>query len=502
MAKIIVIGGGVGGLSAGIYGALAGHSVTVIERHGVAGGNLTGWRRGGYTIDNCIHWLTGTNPATDTYKTWVDLGALGDTEIIKCNTLYTYSDGARRFSLTRDLDEVERRMLEISPMDRREILALVRAVRALQGYSGIGGPKHDRGMRPREILSAAPALLRYYNSNCLELSRRFKSPLLSGFIRSFLGECFSSLALVLVFAHFTAGNADLPRGGSIEMAKRIADRFKSLGGELILNAEVTKVNHRDGVAYSALLADGREINGDYFVFTADPMPNYEKLFSLPLPASLKKSYDRGDMLRFSSYHTAFAVDGTLPFSGDYVFPLPDRSKIKLMADNLILRDFSHEPSYSPEGKSILQTLVFVNEPSSKAFISLKKKDEESYKIRKERLAGETKKAIEEHFPSLAGRLELIDVWTPSTYERYTGAQIGSYMGFALPKKCIPKRSSSEIPELENAFLATQWQLAPGGLPTAAELGKLAIKKICAKEAAKFKRKGLRRRYRPRPAMQS
>ena len=249
-------------------------------------------------------------------------------------------------------------------------------------------------------------------------------------------------------------------------------------------------------------SDGREIKGDYFVFTCDPKPNYEKIFSLPLPSSLKKAYERVDMIRFSSYHTAFAVDGELPFSGDYVFPLPDRLKIKLMTDNLILREFSHEPSFAPKGKSILQTLVFLNEPACKSFIALKAKDRESYNIRKARLAEETKKAIVEHLPSLEGRLELLDVWTPSTYERFTGAEIGSYMGFALPKKYIPKKSPSDIPELENAFLATQWQMAPGGLPTAAELGKIAIKKICAKEAAKFRTRGFKRKVCPRPATQS
>lgn len=502
MAKIIVIGGGVGGLSAGIYGAMAGHSVTVIEKHGTAGGNLTGWKRDGYTIDNCIHWLTGTNPVTDTYKTWVDMGAIGDTEIVKCNTLYTYSDGARRFSLTRDLDEVERRMLEISPSDRREILALTRAVRALQGYSGIGGKLHNRGIRAHELVPSLPSLYRYYRSNCRELSLRFKSPLLSGFIRSFLGDCFSAIALVFVFAHFTAGNADLPRGGSIEMARKIAERFKALGGELILKTEVKKINHTAGVARSVLLSDGREIEGDYFIFTCDPMPNYEKIFSLPLPKSLMKSFQRRDMIRFSSYHTAFGVDGDLPFTGDYVFPLPDRMKVKLMADNLILREFSHEPSFSPEGKSILQTIVFLNEPTCKSFIELKEKDEEAYKTRKARLAEETQKAIEEHFPSLCGKLTLLDTWTPATYKRFTNAEIGSYMAFALPKKYIPKRSSSEIPELKNVFLATQWQLAPGGLPTAANLGCVAIQRICSMEKARFRMRHFVRNTRPRPATQS
>ena len=77
MANILIIGGGVSGLSAGIYAQMHGHHAIVCEQHFIPGGNLTGWDRGGYHIDNCIHWLTGTNPSSPLYPMWEDLGALG-----------------------------------------------------------------------------------------------------------------------------------------------------------------------------------------------------------------------------------------------------------------------------------------------------------------------------------------------------------------------------------------------------------------------------------------
>ena len=499
MAKIVVIGGGVGGLSAGIYGAMAGHDVTVIEKHSTSGGNLTGWRREGYTIDNCIHWLTGTNPATETYKTWVDLGALGDgVKVVKCDRLYTYSLGNREISLCRDLKELEKRMLEISPSDRGEILALMRAVRAIQGYSGIGGEHHDRGVRPSELIFSAPALIKYFSSTCLDLSRRFKSPLLSGFIRYFLGDCFAAIALVFVFAHFTAENGDLPDGGSIRMAERMEERFLSLGGRLILKNAVEKINHAEGEAYSVSLSDGTSVYGDYFIFCCDPKPNYEKLLSLPLPKPLSRLYSRRDLIRFSSYHAAFYADGAVPFKGDYVFKLSDKHAVKLNCDRLILREFSHEPSFAPEGKSIIQAMVFIGEPACRAFIELRKKSPEEYAKRKRRLGMEMLSAIEEKFPELSGKIGLLDTWTPATYERFTGAEIGSYMSFALPKRYIPRSIPADVCQIKNVLLATQWQMAPGGLPTAASFGKLAIKKIAALERAAEKARARSRLSRPRP----
>ena len=57
--KVAIIGGGVAGLTAGIYLQKDGFNVEIFEKCGVVGGNLTGWKRNGYQIDNCIHWLTG-----------------------------------------------------------------------------------------------------------------------------------------------------------------------------------------------------------------------------------------------------------------------------------------------------------------------------------------------------------------------------------------------------------------------------------------------------------
>ena len=99
MAEILIIGGGVAGLSAGIYAQLNGHHATICERQKMTGGNLTGWQRGEYHIDNCIHWLTGTNPNTNLYKMWTDLGALGDVKVYQPDLLYTYEEGGVRLSL-------------------------------------------------------------------------------------------------------------------------------------------------------------------------------------------------------------------------------------------------------------------------------------------------------------------------------------------------------------------------------------------------------------------
>jgi phytoene desaturase len=58
MSRIVVIGAGVGGLTAAIRLATAGHSVVVHERSGVAGGKLGGYERDGFRFDTGPSLLT------------------------------------------------------------------------------------------------------------------------------------------------------------------------------------------------------------------------------------------------------------------------------------------------------------------------------------------------------------------------------------------------------------------------------------------------------------
>ena len=64
MQKLIIIGGGVAGLSAGIYGRLHGLETEIYERNAQAGGECIAWTRGGYLFDGCIHWLMGSKPGS------------------------------------------------------------------------------------------------------------------------------------------------------------------------------------------------------------------------------------------------------------------------------------------------------------------------------------------------------------------------------------------------------------------------------------------------------
>lgn len=73
--------------------------------------------------------------------------------------------------------------------------------------------------------------------------------------------------------------------------------------------------------------------------------------------------------------------------------------------------------------------------------------------------------------------KLLDVWTPVTYNRYCNSFHGAYMGFIVSKNAKNKTVAGKIKGLSNVFIASQWLMGPGGLPTAAAMGKFAAQRI-------------------------
>lgn len=477
MKEILIIGGGVAGLSAGIYAQLNGCHAVICEQHRIPGGCLTAWDREGYHIDNCIHWLTGTNPHSDLYALWRELGVLTeDTAIYEREALYTFAGGKQRLSLSRDLNAFHAAMLALSPRDEREIRRFTDAIRTLQGALGMAGKAHDEVYSPAKLIAGLPDLVRYYRLSLRQLADRFTHPVIRHFLLSFLPEGFGTLGLLYVFANFCGGSADLPLGGSEVMAQRLTDRFLSLGGTLLTGKRAVRLTADGRRAVSVTVSDGEVLLADAFIVTADPAQVFGTLTDRPMPRALRLRYER--LRRFSAYHCAFACElPAPPFEGDVTLLIPKELQKKMHSRYLLVRCDSHEGDYAPAGRSLIQVMVYCGEKTSRALIRARKTDRQAYADFKDTTAQIIRRLLEEQYPALAGTLRVIDTWTPASYRRYVGSQIGSFMSFALPEKYLPLEMSNTVRGFDNVMLAGQWLQPPGGLPIAALSGKHAVERI-------------------------
>ena len=124
--KIVIIGGGIGGLSAGIYALKAGYDAAIYEKNPVAGGECMGWNRKGYHIDNCIHWLTGTDEKTDLWKVWNTLGAIDEnTAYVDEGKFYSSILDGKELTLWNDLEKTRNELIAFAPEDKKKILDIL-----------------------------------------------------------------------------------------------------------------------------------------------------------------------------------------------------------------------------------------------------------------------------------------------------------------------------------------------------------------------------------------
>lgn len=102
--KLIIIGAGIAGLSAGYFARKNGFEVEIYEKNSIVGGECIGWDRERYHIDGCIQWLTGTKEGTDINDLWKEVGALEDSKVIQLDEFIRFNLGGEEIVFWRDLE--------------------------------------------------------------------------------------------------------------------------------------------------------------------------------------------------------------------------------------------------------------------------------------------------------------------------------------------------------------------------------------------------------------
>lgn len=495
MKKIIIIGGGVAGLSAGIYALQAGFETEIYEKNSHAGGQCTGWNRNGYFIDNCVHWLTGTKKGSDLYKTWENVGVLGNNvNVLQPDSFYSVELNGEKITLWKDLERTEKEMLALSPDDKKEIRKFIAHTRMAETMRMPTEKAMDM-MNPFEIImfglsmgDMGKVMKEYGRINIEELSERFKHPLLKCLIKDFMAKEYLAYSLIVSYATFTSGNGGIPEGGSREMAMRMEKRFTDLGGKLVTHTSVAKIKLGElKKAEGIELEDGRLITGDYIICACDPDVTFHHLLDESImDKKLKAVYDdRKNNPVFSSFHIAFGVDGMLEeLSETLLFECEPLKIGTQIPHRMSLKNYaSYGPGMAPEGKTVIQS-QFIQYEQDYDYWEALAQDKRAYEAEKMAIANEVLQRIEAKFPNYWGKIDIIDVWTPMTYHRYCNAYHGAYMSFITTIGSQTTMFSGNIRSLDNVVLGSQWQMNPGGLPTAVLMGKFAVQRIQKKEKSR------------------
>lgn len=490
MKKVLIIGGGISGLSAGIFAQKNGYNSIILERHLIPGGECTGWDRQGYHIDNCIHWMVGTKPGTETYQLWEELGALGpDIPLIEHKAFLRFdSRKGESFHVWNDLSRMEEELIQLSPADAKYIRRVVEDIRHYAVIESVT----DRPMEQRSpweramyywsIRHAILPHIRHAKQSILQLSKRFHNQFIGRTMLAYMPETFYAEALLYMYAVVASGKAGIPKGGSRAMVYRMKDKYEALGGELRCRAEVKRILIEDHQAKGVELNDGTILQADVVIASCDPHVTLHHLLEDRYPDSyFKARYEDNKKYPLFSHACLYFGCSTqmeqedadsVAFRTREPFVMAGREQ-----DILLVKSYQYEPGFAPEGHTVLQVMIQQNEADYHYYENLRNTDLAAYKTEKQRIGEYIRKELEVHFPELKDHLQLIEFTTSYSLTRFCRAYKGCYMPFVTRPRVNRVFHNGRIRGLSHFYLAGQWLQPPGGLINAAITGKFAVQRM-------------------------
>lgn len=486
MKKVIIIGGGISGLTAGILLQKKGFKTVIYEKNNVIGGLCSGWKKDGYFIDNCIHWLTGTNKNSSLYKLWEEVGALGnDVNLYEKEMMFRSKLNGEVLTFWRDKERTRKEMLELSITDSDEINKFIDAIYKTESMSSPVDKPFDK-MKINELLKLVKSVRQigevmkeYKNMDLNDLAKRFKHPLIRQAFIDYIPSNYQAIAFISSYGTITSGNGDVPKGGSLQMAMRMKQKYQENGGSIIFGNEVKKINLGKKKVTSITLDNGEIIDADYVICACDPSIIFSSLLDASfMPKGLKKMYKEREKYPVNSaFQIAFGVDGKYDeLTGTTMFTCDPITIGKSCKERMSVQAHDFEPTFSPDNKMIIQSSFVQNETDYAYWESLFN-NPTLYNQEKERLGNEVLKRLLKEYPYLKNKVHILDVWTPVSYVKRCKCYHGAYMSFVMSKYGKRIIVPGKIKKVKNIFLASQWLMAPGGLPTAVTMGKFAAWRV-------------------------
>ena len=447
MMDVVVIGAGVGGLTAAALLARSGLRVVVFEAESQVGGYLAGFERRGFRFSSSIEWLNQCGP-----KGFVRtiFGHLGDTppDCPPLHRIQRFKSDRFDYLLTSDPRQLCAELVRDFPEAESGIRALFRdgehLARRLElldarivGGTTLGGV--NRALRGLQMLGWSLPILGYLRTPVEKGLHRYFGT--SGGADLFVGHDSLMAVMVSIGWAFSGNFQGCPPGGSQAIATWLGERVSGAGSEVLLNRRVEEVLLDDqGAASGVRLADGLEVKAHYVIAACDSLHLYQRMLpSGTVPEHLQESLARADLYP-SSFTLYLGLDcpaAELGFGEEALHLM--RSGATRAEHNsgdpqrctlVVLAPSQRDPSLAPPGKGTLTihcSADFGYENCWRTEPGLVRGA--AYRTLKKEFADILIDRVEAVFaPGLRQHIEVMEAATPVTFWRYTGNARGSFSG--------------------------------------------------------------------------
>lgn len=415
---VVVIGSGLGGLTAANILARDGRNVLLLEQHYKLGGLATWFKRpGGSIFDISLHgfpqgmiksckryWsreiadkivpLEGVrfdNPMfslTTTYNRQDFTELLTSQFEIEAETVSTFFDTARGMNFYDDQDKTTRQLFDEFFPGREDVIRLL--------------------MEP----------ITYANGSTLE------DP---------------AITYGIVFSNFMSKGVYTFKGGTDQLVKSMEKEMKANQVDVRIRCDVEKINVRNGRVHSVVV-DGREIRTDSVVSNANLRST---IFDLVGEEYLDKQFvddAREVRLNNSSTQVYMALkpgESVDRDTGDLLFSSTAETfrTDLLLSKDITSRTFSF---YYPDMRPSRDDRHFIVSSTNANYSDWNDLNKEEYEAAKVDLLETTLEALEVYVPNVREKIDHIEAATPVTFEHYTkhveGASFGTkFEGLAVSR---------------------------------------------------------------------
>jgi phytoene dehydrogenase-like protein len=317
-----------------------------------------------------------------------------------------------------------------------------------------------------------------------DFAQEFKDPFLQKvFPLTFNLPDFPMMAVLMTLAWMHQKSAGFPEGGSLEFSRAIERRYLNLGGEIHYRSPVSKILVQNGKSVGVRLADGTEHRGDIVISAADGHATiFQMLDGKYISKKVQEYYEQ-----FPLFPPLIQV--TLGIARSFegqprllLYHLKQPVIIAGKEEKLLgVEIYNFDATLAPPGKTVLDVKLFSDYEYWKSL----KQNPKRYKAEKEKIANQVINLLDQRFPGLAEQVEMCDVATPMTWERYTGNWRASFEGWLITTKTFGMSMSKTLPGLKNFYMCGQWVEPGGGVPSAALSARNLIQVICKHDRKSF-----------------
>jgi all-trans-retinol 13,14-reductase len=452
---LIVIGGGMTGLSTALTWAIN-HDVKkdpvlLIEKEPKTGGYVTSYERDGFLFDTC-QMIPNISDLLDYFGIEIDLKKFKG-YYMRIFVINPKTDEVKVLELPSGVETFKKKLMEKYPKNANEISNFLDYSRDM--YLELYNLKVEPGVAdifktlvkcPKIVKNASKTFKKYFEKfgitepEVIEIFNVFAE------FSALPSEQVSAIVPISAMNSLLDG-AFRPTKGFIEFSRKIEDRLKNLGGEVLLNTRVNKILVEVGKVKGVKLESGEEIYADYVVTTVDPKVAMKEMVGLDIIQELDPKYAKkveDVKMSCSSMNLSIGVDNEIDLEAigldcgynvitsggdtyDRLFDSYEKGEIGFTNERFHLGVIC--PSLTTGGKPNL-TVRITPIPIGK-WLELREKDAEEYKKEKLRWAEFFIDKVDKYLiPDLRKHIKTLDISTPATYARYSGSPTGSVYDMA------------------------------------------------------------------------